>query len=134
MKKFTVTGKVENKDVKKDFDKAAEDLATWIHAFTHTQRTIDRVSINTFYGQMWYCTPQEPTPKKELHPDFVVEPGEQESFIHAVLHMRRSDPSDRLDCLRRQRNDSGYGGRRCESDVILREPAQLQHLHKRHTK
>ena len=85
----------------KDFEKAANDLATWIHAFTNSQKIIDRESINKFYGEpvydntgtqiagMKYYTPTSPTPKKELHPDFTVETGEQENFIHAILHMRR---------------------------------------------
>ena len=51
--------------------------------------TDSRASINKFYGDMKYYTPLEPTPKKELHPDFTVEPGEQENFIQAILHMRR---------------------------------------------
>ncbi len=75
--------------MKKDFDKATEDLLLWIHAFTNTMRSIDRATINNFYGEMDYYTPEAPTPKKELHPDFTVEPGEQENFIHAILHMRR---------------------------------------------
>lgn len=75
--------------MKSDFDKATEDLVTWIHAFTKTEKTIDRTSISRFYGNMKYYTPEEPTPKKELHPDFTITPGEQENFIHAILHMRR---------------------------------------------
>ncbi len=75
--------------MKKDFDKATEDLSIWIHAFTKSEKTIDRASISKFYGDMKYYTPEDPTPQKELHPDFTIESGEQENFIQAILHMRR---------------------------------------------
>lgn len=87
--------------MKKEFDLSAADLATWLHAFTYSEKVINRATICKFYGEpeydsdgdqiagMKYYTPTAPTPKKRLHPAFTVEPGEQESFIHAILHMRR---------------------------------------------
>lgn len=57
--------------------------------------------INRVYGEyqedeltgestgMKYYTPTEPTPKKELHPDFTVEKGNQENFLQCLLHCRR---------------------------------------------
>lgn len=76
--------------MKGDFDAAAQDLTYWASAFTTsaTQITIER--INSVYGDaMAYYTPTEPTPKKALNPDFTVEKGTQENFIHAILHARR---------------------------------------------
>ena len=46
-------------------------------------------TINDFYARLKYYTPEAPTVKKELHPDFVVEKGMQENLIHCILHARR---------------------------------------------
>lgn len=86
--------------LKGDYQKAYDDLTTWMHAFTKATVTVDATLLNDIYGPqqgsgmfstkgMAYYTPQEPTPKKRLDPDFTVTPGEQENLIHAILHARR---------------------------------------------
>ena len=38
---------------------------------------------------MAYYQPESPTVKKQLHSDFTIENGIQESLIHCILHARR---------------------------------------------
>ena len=46
--------------------------------------------INTYYDRMSFYTPfTQQTPKKKLAPDFTIEEGMQENFIHCILHIRR---------------------------------------------
>ena len=86
--------------LKGDYQRAYDDLTTWMHAFTRSSATVDAALLADIYGDpaaagmfsttgMAYYTPQEPTPKKRLNPDFTVGPGEQENLIHAILHARR---------------------------------------------
>ena len=83
-----------------DYAHAYEDLNTWQRRFTKTTATVDAERLENIYGEpkgtgmfsttgMEYYTPDEPTPKKRLNPDFTVQPGEQENLIHAILHARR---------------------------------------------
>jgi hypothetical protein len=69
------------------YDEAANDLNAFIRAFSSSR--ISRTSINNFYKSLDYYAPDKPTPKKRLNPDFKVNEGEQENFIHCVLHIRR---------------------------------------------
>ena len=86
--------------LKGDYQKAYEDLTTWMHSFTTSTYDVDATLLDDIYGEkmgtgmfstkgMAYYTPDEPTPKKRLDPDFTVTPGEQENLIHAILHARR---------------------------------------------
>ena len=63
-------------------------MAAFLKAFS-TADDLTREAVNNFYSGIAYYTPTEPTAKKELHPDFTVEAGEQENFIQCILHMRR---------------------------------------------
>ena len=85
--------------LKGDYQKAYDDLTAWMHSFTNATHTVDASLLESVYGEagsgpfstvgMSYYTPEEPTPKKRLDPDFTVTPGEQENLIHAILHARR---------------------------------------------
>jgi len=86
--------------LKGDYAHAYEDLTTWMHSFTKAAFDVDASLLEDIYGDkqgsgmfankgMAYYTPQDPTPKKRLNPDFTVSPGEQENLIHAILHARR---------------------------------------------
>lgn len=86
----TILNRAEAYTMKGEFTNAAADLETWMHAFTRSTGSVTTESVNALYGEsMKYYTPTVPTPKKALHPDFTVEPGTQENFIHAILHSRR---------------------------------------------
>lgn len=86
--------------LKGDYQKAYQDLNIWSQAFTTSTAEVNAELLNDIYGEstgtgmfatkgMAYYTPQDPTPKKRLDPDFTVKPGEQENLIHAILHARR---------------------------------------------
>ena len=86
--------------LKGDYSHAYEDLTTWMQAFTTSAFSVDAALLGDVYGEkvgtgmfstkgMDYYTPENPTPKKRLDPDFTVTPGEQENLIHAILHARR---------------------------------------------
>lgn len=79
------------------YSEAITDINTSLHAFTDDSQTVTAASIAAAYGDydeasgsgMKYYTPQEPTPKKALNPDFSVSSGEQEQLVQAILHLRR---------------------------------------------
>jgi hypothetical protein len=56
----------------KRYDEAAADIDAWQKAFTKNTQTLTKETINDFYARLKYYTPEAPTVKKELHPDFVV--------------------------------------------------------------
>ena len=87
--------------MKGDYDKALSNFNIWMHNFTSYTKTVAMADIEKVYGEyqedeetgvtrgMKYYTPTKPTPKKELHPDFTVEKGDQEAFLQCLLHCRR---------------------------------------------
>lgn len=97
---------VEAYVMKKDYDNALANLNIWLKNFTYLTDDVTMKDIEDVYGEyvppqtlqdqlnnkytgMPYYEPYAPTPKKRLHPDFTVEPGDQEYFIHCLLHCRR---------------------------------------------
>lgn len=68
---------------------AMNDLTVWLKAFCRQAEAVSEEGLTNVYGKLKYYTPEQPTPKKELHPDFMVEPGLQENLIQAILHTRR---------------------------------------------
>ncbi|MDR1092475.1 MAG: RagB/SusD family nutrient uptake outer membrane protein [Prevotella sp.] len=80
--------------VKGEYDKATADLALWMKYQVNPSRyatPLTRDQINTYYSGLAYYEPDKPTPKKELNPlNFELEKGgEQENFMHCLLHFRR---------------------------------------------
>jgi hypothetical protein len=91
----TLLCRAEAYAMQKDYDNAVKDLSAFQAAFTQVG-TLSRETVNFWgRGEYWtderprYYSMSRPTPIKELHPDFEVEVGEQENFIHAILFMRR---------------------------------------------
>lgn len=67
----------------KDYDRAVADIQAWCD--THASgTTVSRSAINQYYGSQ----ATERT-KKDLHPKFVIENGEQLNFVNCILHLRR---------------------------------------------
>lgn len=67
----------------KDYDHAVSDIQAWCD--THAPgTTVSRPVINQYYGNQ----ATERT-KKELHPKFEIESGEQLNFVNCILHLRR---------------------------------------------
>jgi len=77
--------------MKKDYGKATSDIKLFADNFFAATRNITEDYIDQVYGSaMEYYTPEVPSPKKHINPDFEVEKGgKQESMIHCLLHMRR---------------------------------------------
>jgi hypothetical protein len=73
---------------KKEYDMATADMSVFQEAYS-SAGSLTRQAVNDFYSGLEYYTPTEPTVKKELHPDYTVEAGEQENFVQCILHMRR---------------------------------------------
>ena len=85
----TLLCRAEAYSLNNDYDNATKDLATFMSAYSSAGSLMTRSRINSFYGGIGYYTPKVPTVKKHLNPDFTILPGEQENFIHCVLHLRR---------------------------------------------
>jgi len=71
------------------YDKATDDLNLWLRGHTTSTAVLTPDSINTYYNNMEYYRPDDPTPKKELHPDFPIVDKLQENMLHCLLHIRR---------------------------------------------
>lgn len=85
----TLLVRAEAYTMKKEYTKAIADMQAWENSYTNSKVVLTEKSINDFYGKIAYHTPQKPTVKKELHPDFTIESGTQENMLHFILHARR---------------------------------------------
>jgi hypothetical protein len=74
--------------MKSDFENAAKDLTLWVRQHTTSTVSMTPEVINTYYSNLEYYTPFEPTTKKRLNPEFSIT-EEQENFLHCLLHIRR---------------------------------------------
>ncbi|WP_101689537.1 RagB/SusD family nutrient uptake outer membrane protein [Dysgonomonas massiliensis] len=77
--------------LKKEYKKAVDDMNIWIKSTHKSGYQIENPEeINSWVGVTGgYYTPKNPTPMKELNPEFLVEKGLQENMIHLLLFMRR---------------------------------------------
>ncbi|MDR2621331.1 MAG: RagB/SusD family nutrient uptake outer membrane protein [Dysgonamonadaceae bacterium] len=78
--------------VKGEYDKATADLNRWMRTYVKNGVVLTRDLINSYYGNLAYYTPTQPTAKKELHPlNFTFEGNgtEQENYLQCLLHFRR---------------------------------------------
>jgi tetratricopeptide (TPR) repeat protein len=71
-----------------DFENAAKDLDLWVSRHTTSTTKLTRSLINTYYGDLAYYTPYEPTPKKRLNLEYSIT-AEQENFLQCLLQIRR---------------------------------------------
>lgn len=74
-----------------NYDSALEDMNLWVEARFKpaARKKLTAALINSYYDNMPYYEPLNPTIKKKLNPSFTVTAGQQENFIHCILHMRR---------------------------------------------
>ncbi|MDR3250882.1 MAG: RagB/SusD family nutrient uptake outer membrane protein [Tannerella sp.] len=76
--------------VKGQYDLATADLGKWMTNHFTTGVVLTREMINSYYGEMPYYLPDDPTPKKHLNPlNFSITSAEQENFLQCLLHFRR---------------------------------------------
>ena len=85
----------------KQYDKALEDINTWMQYNCRSSFDIAIEDVENIYGDMAYSedangdplpASASSTPKKRLNPSgFTVDDETQESFFHCILHMRRCE-------------------------------------------
>lgn len=82
--------------MKEMYAEALSDINLWTQNTLHSGRVNPVLTEDII--QQWaqsynYYTPDAPTPKKKLNPDFVTlsEGSKQESFIHCLLYLRRQE-------------------------------------------
>ena len=74
-----------------NYDAAAADLTTWMHAFTKNTSTLTPASIDSWYGSRNYNSASTASVKDRIKPGFVnVEEGSQlEHMLQCVLSFKR---------------------------------------------
>lgn len=92
----TLLNRAEAYVMLKQYDKAAEDLTTWMQNMTKSTTTLTPQSIQTFYNARNYSYDDEKNPlqgtiKKHLHPAFAIdeEGSVQECMLQCVIGFRR---------------------------------------------
>lgn len=85
----TLLTRAEAYAMKGQYTEAVADLNAWQSAYTRSTTPLTVESITAFYQEMAFYTPNDPTCKKELCPDFAIENGTQLNLIHCILHVRR---------------------------------------------
>lgn len=91
----TILNRAEAYAMLGNYDKAAEDLTTWMQAFVNTTATLSPSSIQAFYASKDYAYDDadklQSSVKKHLHPKFTIdaEGSVQESILQCVLGFRR---------------------------------------------
>ncbi|WP_398454139.1 RagB/SusD family nutrient uptake outer membrane protein [Sphingobacterium thalpophilum] len=73
----------------KNYTEALADMQLWTTNTVTLTYTLTEANINEWANSFAYYTPEQPTPKKKFNADFIIEPGTQESMLHAILYMRR---------------------------------------------
>lgn len=77
--------------MQKEYAKALNDMNMWVTNTVKNGTALTNETITAWRKGLNYFTPNNPTPIKELHPDFTVEEGEQEAFVQTLLYMRRHE-------------------------------------------
>jgi tetratricopeptide (TPR) repeat protein len=86
----TLLCRAEARVMKGDFTGALKDLNLWLTSHTVSAIPLTRERINSFYSAMPFYTPEAPTPKKKINPEFTVT-SEQENFLYCILQIRRTE-------------------------------------------
>lgn len=75
-----------------NYDEGLADINTELSKFHSTGKQITLADIQKFYNDetgVKYYTPQSPTPRKQFHTSFTIEPTKQEPLLQCVLQLRR---------------------------------------------
>ncbi|MBQ7420054.1 MAG: RagB/SusD family nutrient uptake outer membrane protein [Prevotella sp.] len=75
--------------MKKQYASAVADLNLWGTRFYSGAAEMSQDDIVDYYSNMAYYTVDAPTPKKEIHVDYSIEEGTQESLLQATIAVRR---------------------------------------------
>ena len=85
----TLMVRAEAYALSQQYTKALADLNTELSVFAPTAKALTLEGIKDFYDNIDYYTPQNPTPKKELHTSFAIDSETQEPLLQAILQLRR---------------------------------------------
>ncbi|MDR0695051.1 MAG: RagB/SusD family nutrient uptake outer membrane protein [Prevotellaceae bacterium] len=76
--------------IKEDYAAATADIQLWANNTIKTgANLITETRIASWANDFDYYTPDRPTPKKQINPDFQITEGKQENFIQCLLFIRR---------------------------------------------
>ena len=75
--------------LQKEYDKALADLQVWVNNTINGPYTLTKEAIENWVDSYQYYTPNAPTPKKKLNPEFAIEEGQQEAYLQFLLYARR---------------------------------------------
>lgn len=73
----------------RDYDLALEDLNTLLSAFHRTGRQLTLEEIKSFYADVAYYEPMNPTPKKAFNTNFELDSETQEPLLQAIIQLKR---------------------------------------------
>ena len=87
----TLLVRAEAEIIQKQYDAAVADLNTWSAAYLNTtKKTFTKDEIIAFYKALDYSTATNPTIKKQLHPAFTLDGGEDQlMLLQHLLQCRR---------------------------------------------
>ena len=85
----TLMVRAEAYALKGDYVKALSDLNAELSVFAPNAKPLTIETIQNFYENIDYYTPNEPTPKKMLNPGFQLDMTTQEPLLQAILQLRR---------------------------------------------
>lgn len=85
----TLLARAEAYILLKEYDKALADLQTWVNNTINGPYTLTKEAIENWVASYEYYTPNAPTPKKKLNPEFTIEEGQQEAYLQFLLYARR---------------------------------------------
>ena len=73
--------------LQKEYDKALADLQVWVNNTINGPYTLTKEAIENWVDSYQYYTPNAPTPKKKLNPEFAIEEGQQEAYPVSYTHL-----------------------------------------------
>lgn len=85
----TLMVRAEAYAMQKDYVNALKDINAELSAFAPGAKPLTLETIKDFYDNLDYYTPENPTPKKELHPSFTLDMENQEPMLQCILQLRR---------------------------------------------
>lgn len=84
----TLLARAEAYALQHNYDAAVADLNTILSKFSNGQ-TLTLSQIVSFYKEMNYYTPADPTAKKKLTTSFAIDSETEEPLLQCILHLRR---------------------------------------------
>lgn len=71
------------------YQKAVDDVNAILSKFTKNGVQLTIEGVKKYYDNIKYYTPEEPTPKKQLNPSFLIDKVTEEPLLQCILQLRR---------------------------------------------